>query len=149
VDKLIRLAEIYADDFSLADRILLRTQLQNYIRNVRRSEEFCQCHDVAMLAKKMVELEKDKTFPLVYRLIELTLILPVGTASVERIFSAMKIIKTDLRNKISDDWLSDLMVCYTEKEIFKSIDDETIMQYFQSMRTRKMDLPPTSKSSHS
>ena len=35
--------------------------------------------------------------------IELTLILPVATVSVERIFSAMKIIKTDLRNKVSDE----------------------------------------------
>jgi hypothetical protein len=26
----------------------------------------------------------------------------------------MKIIKTKLRNKISDGWLNDLMVCYTE-----------------------------------
>ena len=131
MDKLLRLAEIYADDFTIGDRILLRTQLQNYILNVRRSVEFRGCRDLARLAEKMVETGKDKTFSLVYRLIELTLILPVATASVERIFSAMKIIKTDLRNKVSDEWLNDLMVRYTEREIFKSIDDKTIMDHFQ------------------
>ena len=43
------------------------------------------------------------SYPLVYRLIELTLILPVATTTVERIFSAMSIVKTDLRNKMGDE----------------------------------------------
>jgi hypothetical protein len=36
----------------------------------------------------------------------------------------MKIIKTKLRNKMSDDWLNDLMVCYIEREIFKELPSE-------------------------
>ena len=52
------------------------------------------------------------------------MILPVATASVERIFSALNIIKTDLRNKMGDEWLNDLMICYTEKKIFRSIKNE-------------------------
>jgi hypothetical protein len=54
-----------------------------------------------------------------YRIIELTLLLPVVTATVERAFSAMKIIKTELRNKMTDGWLNDLMMCYIEREIYK------------------------------
>jgi hypothetical protein len=65
----------------------------------------------------------------------------VATASVERIFSAMSIIETDLRNKLSDGWLNDLMVCYTERQIFKSIDDAKIMKRFQSMKDRNGHLP--------
>jgi hypothetical protein len=34
----------------------------------------------------------------------------------------MKIIKTELHNKMTDDWLNDLMVCYIEREIFKRLD---------------------------
>jgi len=48
-------------------------------------------------------------------------------ASVERAFSAMKIIKTKLRNKINNVWLNDLMICYIEREIFKSLDDVDII----------------------
>jgi hypothetical protein len=77
----------------------------------------------------------------VYRLIELTLILPVATASVERIFSVMSIIKTDLHSKIVDEWLNDLMICYTEKEIFRKIDNEKIKKRFQEMKKRHMLLP--------
>jgi hypothetical protein len=49
---------------------------------------------------------------LIYRLIELALILPVATTSVERAFSAMNIIKTELRNKTGDEWLNHRMVRY-------------------------------------
>src|SRR6266540_619815 len=91
----------------------------------------------------MVETQKHIAFPLVYKLIELALILPVSTATVERAFSTMKIIKTELRNKISDDWLNDLMVCYTERDIFKTLNDDTITLRFQSFKSRRMNLRRT------
>jgi hypothetical protein len=65
----------------------------------------------------------------------------MSTANVERTFSAMNIIKRELRNKIEDDWMNDLMVCSTEKEIFKSLDDENITRRFQHLKTRRMQLP--------
>jgi hypothetical protein len=67
--------------------------------------------------------------------------MPVSTASVERAFSAMKIIKNKLRNMISDEWFNHLMVCYTERELFKALDNSTITRRFQSIKTRKMSLP--------
>jgi hypothetical protein len=78
---------------------------------------------------------------LVYKLIELALILPVSTASVERSFSAMKIIKSKLRNKMKNGWFNDLMVCYVEREIFRKLDSDVIAKRFQAMRTRKGHLP--------
>jgi len=91
---------------------------------------------------KMVQTKKHLVFPLVYKLIELALILPVSTASVERAFSAMKIIKTKLRNKINNVWLNDLMICYIEREIIKSFDDVDIIRTFTRKRSRKGHLPP-------
>jgi hypothetical protein len=78
----------------------------------------------------MVELKRHIVFPLAYRLIELALLLLVATASIQRAFSTMKIIKTELRNKMSDGWLNDLMVVYIEREIFKGIDLESIKKAF-------------------
>jgi hypothetical protein len=74
----------------------------------------------------MVQLERHIVFPLVYHLIELALLLPVVTATIERAFSAMKIIKTELCNKMTDGWLNDLMVCYIEREIYKGLDLQQI-----------------------
>ena len=53
----------------------------------------------------------------------------------------MKIIKTELRNKMSDGWLNDLMVCYIEREIFKGLDFQKIKKSFQNKKTRQMQLP--------
>ena len=32
------------------------------------------------------------------------------------------------------------MVCYIEKELFDSVDDEDILQHFQNMQTRRIQL---------
>ncbi|XP_037431879.1 zinc finger MYM-type protein 1-like [Triticum dicoccoides] len=141
VDKLAHLAEIYHDDFSNDDRGTIREQLLTYISQVKRHASFSTCDGVQSLAMKMVETEKHLVFPLVYKLIELALILPVSTASVERAFSAMKIIKTKLRSKINNEWFNDLMICYTERELFKSVDDKDIIRTFTAMRSRKGHLP--------
>ncbi|XP_042448120.1 zinc finger MYM-type protein 1-like [Zingiber officinale] len=101
IGKLLRLAELYPEDFSLTDCVILEDQLETYIQNVRG--EFSMIEDLGSLAKKMVETGKNTVFSLVYRLIELALVLPVATASVERVFSAMKIIKIDLHNRMGDE----------------------------------------------
>jgi hypothetical protein len=66
----------------------------------------------------------------------------VATTSIERAFSAMNIIKTDLRNRMGDEWFNDLALCYIEKEIFRGLDREKIKRTFQSMKDRKMSFPP-------
>ena len=119
----------------------IKDQLQTFLIHVRRIEEFRVCQDFASLALKMVELNRHTMSPLVYRLIELALLLSVATASVERAFSAMKIIKAESRNKMSDGWLNDLMVVYIETEIFKGIDLQSIKKAFQVKKDRNMKLP--------
>ena len=90
---------------------------------------------------------RNTTFALVYRLIELALILPVATATVERAFSAMKIIKTDTRNKMGDEWLTYRMTCYIERDVFASITNDDILQYFQELKFRLKKLPKLSSTS--
>ncbi|KAJ1685343.1 hypothetical protein LUZ63_016733 [Rhynchospora breviuscula] len=141
VDRLVRLAEIYAEDFDIGEIALLPSQLRGFVGRVRRSQEFFGCTELPQVAEIMIKVGMDRSYPLVYRLIEMTLILPVATASVERVFSAMSIIKTDLRNKMGDEWLNDLMICYVEKEIFRSISNEKIIKRFEDMAKRRMLVP--------
>ena len=84
---------------------------------------------------------------MVYRLVELTLPLHVATASVEIVFSAMKDVKTDLRNRMGDDWLNDSLVIYIENEIFDFIDNELILNRFQNMDSRINQLSRSTKHS--
>ncbi|XP_074577534.1 uncharacterized protein LOC141833941 [Curcuma longa] len=144
VQKLVRLCDLYPEDFSTNDCIVIEQQLQNFIHNIQRDSNFSEIKDLGSLAQKMVETLKNQAYPLVYRLIEMTLVLPVATASVERVFSAMKTIKTDLRNRMGDEWMNDSLVVYIEKDIFSTIENEQILQRFQKMKSRRMQLPPLS-----
>ena len=83
---------------------------------------------------------KHETYPLIYLLVKLTLTLSVVTATVERNFSAMKYIKNELRNRMGNRWMNDCLMVYIEKDVVCSIDNETIMQRFQNMKTRKRQL---------
>ena len=57
----------------------------------------------------------------------LALILPVATATVERAFSAMKIVKNRLLNRMGDQWMRNNLIVYIEKDIFNCIDNNVIM----------------------
>ncbi|KAL6854275.1 hypothetical protein ACP4OV_019178 [Aristida adscensionis] len=141
VAKLIELARIYDADFTHYECSNLRDQLQNFVLDARADPDFTSCTYLGRLAIKMVQTGRHTHFPLVNRLVELALILPVATATAERAFSAMKIIKTDLRNKMANDWLNHRMVCYIERVVFATIKDEEILYHFQELKSRLKKLP--------
>ncbi|KAK6125832.1 hypothetical protein DH2020_040428 [Rehmannia glutinosa] len=135
--RLIQLAEFYPQDFSRTDINKLYDQLDTYIFDMRSNNTFTVLKSLGDLAEKLVETKKNKLYPFVYKLLTLALILPVATATVERVFSAMGIVKDKLRNRMSDEWMNDCLICYVERDICLKLDNEVIVNRFQSMKTRK------------
>ncbi|XP_077223358.1 uncharacterized protein LOC143856962 [Tasmannia lanceolata] len=131
-EKLIRLSKFYLKEFSKVQYSTkeLDNQLETYILDMRSNTHFVNLKGIGDLAEKIVEKGKHALYPLVYKLITLVLILPVAIATVERAFSAMKILKNRLRNRMSDQFMADCLILYVEKDIFGNIDDETIMCRF-------------------
>ena len=80
----------------------------------------------------MVEVRFHITFHLLYLLIKLVFVLLVATATVERAFFTMNIIKADLRNKMGDDFLTDFLVCYVEKMFLEEL---IIKELFNILKT--------------
>jgi hypothetical protein len=74
-------------------------QLETYVIHLRNHAALSTCNDFESLAVKMVETYKLLIIPLVYKLIELALLLRVLTTSVKGAFSAMKIINFKLCKK--------------------------------------------------
>ena len=74
------------------------------------------------------------------RRICLMLTLSFSTATTERAFSVMSLIKTSLRSKIESDFLSNCMVVYTEKEIANTIDLDCIIDEFHCLKPCKVQL---------
>jgi hypothetical protein len=139
-EKLIRLALFYPSEFSIVDLMVLSDQLDTYIIDLCGNDEFFGIEGIASLAEKIVKTKKNLTFPLVYMLIKLSLLLPVAIATVERVFSAMHIVKSRLRNRMRDKLMNDSLVVYIEKDIFNKIDNGTIIKRFQNMKTRRKQL---------
>jgi hypothetical protein len=124
VEKLMSLAKLYPHDFDYGGLRDLSHQLGLYIHDVRDDDRFSNLQTLAELSQKMVETRKHDCYPMVYRLLKLVLVLPVATATIERCFSAMKIVKTHLRNRIGDEHMSNSLICYVEKgEMMKVINE--------------------------
>jgi len=89
------------------------------------------------LCQSLARTGKSRTFYLIDRLIRLILTLPVSTTTTERSFSAMKIIKTRLRNKMEDEFLVDNMIIYIEKEIAENFSSDSIIDEFRDLKERR------------
>jgi hypothetical protein len=49
----------------------------------------------------------------------------------------MKIVKSALRNKTGDDFLSHSLICYVEKGLMETITNEVIVDRFHKMKDRR------------
>jgi len=82
-------------------------------------------------------LKKRKNiYPLVDMLIRLILTFLVSTATTEWAFSAMKIVKTILRNWMENNFLASYLIIYIVKEIAKKFTIDMIINYFYSIKER-------------
>lgn len=76
-------------------------------------------------------------FPETLKIITILLTLPVSTASIERFFSSLKLVKTYLRLTMGDQRLSDLLVIAVEKDTASKIDLNQAIDMFGNMRSRR------------
>ncbi|XP_022865545.1 uncharacterized protein LOC111385393 [Olea europaea var. sylvestris] len=116
--KLLRLTQFYPLDFNSEELLLLRPQPVKFLSLVRMDKAFFNLNSISCVLQKLVETGSSCYFPLVYRLLTLS----------------------DLRNKMGDVWLNDNLVVYVEKAIFKKLENEALLQRFQIMRPRRIQL---------
>jgi hypothetical protein len=95
---------------------------------------------IANLYQGLVETEKSTIYLLVDRLIRFILTLPVSTTTTERVFSAIKIDKTRLHNRMEDDFLVNYLIVYIEKEIAERFTIDMIIDDFYFMKERRAQL---------
>ena len=138
--KILRMAQLYPDDFDELGTEALGFELDTYINNMRDDERFSNLNGFGELSTSMIKKEKHLSFPHIYLWLKLALILPISTTTVERVFSLMKYIKTNLRNRISDEFLNDTVITYFEDDLFKSVSIDDILHRFQNMWSHRGQL---------
>ncbi|XP_030924768.1 zinc finger MYM-type protein 1-like [Quercus lobata] len=129
----------YPQDFieQEQEQELLESQLQHYELDVIKHPDFQNMSTISELCRGLKISGKSKIYFLIDRLIHLVLTLLVSTATTERAFSAMKLLKTRLPNRMEDELLADNMIVYIEKEIAGNFIVEMIMDEFYSMKNRR------------
>lgn len=127
----------YPADFSDQERGQLECQLPHYQLDVCNIPELSTLSSLADLIKGLFKLGKNSWYPMVDRLLRLVVTLPVSTATTERAFSAMKLVKTRLRNKMGDDYLRSYMIIYIEKELAAKISSLQIIKAYDLAGPRR------------
>nr|XP_009772521.1 PREDICTED: uncharacterized protein LOC104222898 [Nicotiana sylvestris] len=137
-NRITKLAEYYPNEFDSNKLRDLSFQFDSFIVYDRGPDKrFFNLKGISDLSKVLVKSDLHQTWPLVYLLIKLTLILSVATASVERAFSSMNYIKNELHNSIDDEFLNSYLVCYIECKIFSTVNNDGIIHHFQHMKSRR------------
>ena len=138
IEKLVLLASTYwPEDFDSFDLHGLPRELSLFVEAARRHPALTSASGLTAFCKAMVDTNHHVPYPLTYRLIRLILTLPVSTATGERFFSAMKIIKTRLRTTMGDDYLTNALLLYIEKSTADCVTNEEIMERFQLIAERR------------
>jgi hypothetical protein len=114
--------------------------LQHYELDIPNHPKLKNMSSITDLCQGLVEREKSTIYPLIDRLIQLILIFHVLTTTIERAFSAMKIVKTRLRNWMEDDFFANYLIVYIEKEIVERFTIDIIIDDFYSMKERRAQL---------
>lgn len=128
--------KFYPLDFSEQDKKILRYHLHFFHLDAVSHPGLNKLSTMSELCEALNTTGKADTHYLVDRLIRLILTLPVSTATTERSFSTMKLIKTRLRNKMEDEFLADSMMLYIEKEIADQFSTDSIIDEFKSKKDR-------------
>ncbi|KAJ1690216.1 hypothetical protein LUZ63_014371 [Rhynchospora breviuscula] len=138
IEKICRLVEkFYPVDFSDQETTQLKCQLPHYEYDVCNHPDLQNSSSLADLTRQLVETGKFTIYPMVDRLLRPIVTLPVSTATGERAFSAMKLIKTGVRNKMGDDFLRNYMIVYIEKEIAEKITSDEVIDMHDFLGNRR------------
>ncbi|CAN6706477.1 unnamed protein product [Malus baccata var. baccata] len=100
-EKLLRLAQLYPQDFTKQDLSALEDQLDIYIHSMRSRSDFSQLQSIVILLRKWWKKGCIKLQLLQW----------------SEHFLPMNIIKSPLRNRMGDQWLNDSLVVYIEKNL--------------------------------
>ncbi|KAJ4788590.1 zinc finger MYM-type-like protein [Rhynchospora pubera] len=130
-EKMMHFAQFFPCDFSPAEIGILDNELEKYIIDMRSSPDFKDLDGIAQLAKKLVLTQRVEVYPLVYRVIELALIIPISAPAIERVVSSGKVVKKWVNARPGNEWLNDCLVTYIEQDIFRDIENEVIVKRFE------------------
>ncbi|XP_050285526.1 uncharacterized protein LOC126725069 [Quercus robur] len=133
-----RFDSFYPIDFTDDEKNYLKKELDLYKYDVVQHSGFKNLKNISELCQWMVRTRKSEYYLLIYRVVKLVLTLSVSTVTTERAFSTMNVIKTDLCNKMEDEFLLDAMMLFIERDIAAIISTDSIIDDFKDLKRRRV-----------
>ena len=94
-----------------------------------------------VLTKLISNADLSAAFPNLSKLATILEVLPVTTATVERSFSSMKLVKTRLRSRMGEDTLQHTMrICIEGPDILSNEQLDAVLDYYKGQKKRRIAL---------
>ena len=135
-DLCLLVENFYPQDFTDYDKQVLKKEFYHFEHNVVQDPEFKELKSLSELSQWLVRTRNSEHYKLVYRMVRLVLTLLVSTATIKRAFSTMKVVKTNLQNKMENDFLTDSLMLYIEKDIASTFSLDSIIDDFEDLKKR-------------
>ena len=98
------------------------------------------CTTALDVLKVFLETGLHRVYTQLYKLYKILVTLPITTASCERSFSKLTIVKNKLRSTTLQDRLENLMILFVENDITNTIPYDSVIDSFVAMGPRRMHL---------
>ena len=135
IDKIKDCLIIFNDDFSLNDLTIIEEEIEKF----KNYKKFLSIESFDKLLKIFYSEKINIIFPLLSKLLEIVMTISVTSANSERSFSKMKLIKSYLRTKMTQERMSSLMIISMEKELLRQINDQELLFIFSNKKNRRLD----------
>lgn len=136
VEPLIELSTFYQVDVEQENLILEYKSFCSIYNQLIAEIKNKKVFDNNML-KFMIENDMISSYPNLSTLYKIYYTLPISSATAERSFSRLKLIKTYLRSTIAEDRLSNLAVLSIERNVAEDMDYNNVIETFAKMKKRR------------
>jgi len=134
INQLKKLSDIYQIDIDQDDLVLEYKSFSSVYYHLNKDCEDISTNDVL---KFMITNDMISSYPNLSTLYKIFYTLPVSSATAERSFSRLKLIKTFLRSTITEEKLSNLAILSIEKCTAEKIDFDKVIETFAQMKNRR------------
>ncbi|XP_022166089.1 zinc finger MYM-type protein 1-like, partial [Myzus persicae] len=134
INQLKKLSETYKIDIDQDDLILEYESFTSVYYHLNKDCEDISTNDVL---KFIITNDMISSYPNLSTLYKIFYTLPVSSATAERSFSRLKLIKTFLRSTIAEEKLSNLAILSIEKCTSEKINFNRVIETFAEMKKRR------------
>ncbi|XP_075059921.1 zinc finger MYM-type protein 1-like [Mixophyes fleayi] len=131
------LALKYSNDISASDIV---SEIKSFKYQAPTLLPHCSTATPQDILNIITKLRLRPAYPYINIALRIFLCMPVTMASCERSFSKLKLVKNYLRSSIGQQRPSNLAILYIEHELISSMNFDTMIEEFASVKARKMPL---------